>query len=148
MENAIYNDEYYENYLRKNSEVNNRAHQNTISLIQNILILSSSIFGILISLFQGIEKNNYPLFVFRLLCIVLFLCILSSSVSLSFYKKGLDAISQKQFDEIIAAWKVRRKVECVSSELHWIGRYAEIVSYITFYGAICILALYAFLVVF
>lgn len=119
-------DEYFRNECIRQDHLRDEALHSEVELWKNVLLLQSSLFGIVISLHDGTKYMPYTRLVFYLSCILLLYGILASGIVLYRYLKMADRLMQAHRRELKAAQKENRVLknvdEGVPDSLHRIEK--------------------------
>lgn len=137
--------EYYEKKMRTMEDLTNQSSQRTLSFWQHILLVSSSIDGILISLHAGQSEHIYTQLAFLLSTVVLSLGILTTSIVVYDYSMLLERARQKFADEFQNALQEGREMRDVLVGTRKRTKFFEIFSLISLICAILFMLLYTIL---
>lgn len=137
--------EYYEKKMRTMEDLTNQSSQRTLSFWQHILLVSSSIDGILISLHAGQSEHIYTQLAFLLSTVVLSLGILTTSIVVYDYSMLLERTRQKFADEFQNALREGREVRNVVVDTRKRTKFFENFSLISLICAILFMLLYTIL---
>lgn len=137
--------EYYEKKMRTMEDLTNQSSQRTLSFWQHILLVSSSIDGILISLHAGQSEHIYTQLAFLLSTVVLSLGILTTSIVVYDYSMLLERTRQKFADEFQNALREGREMRNVVVDTRKRTKFFENFSLISLICAILFMLLYTIL---
>lgn len=137
--------EYYEKKMRTMEDLTNQSSQRTLSFWQHILLVSSSIDGILISLHTGQSEHIYTQLAFLLSTVVLSLGILTTSIVVYDYSMLLERTRQKFADEFQNALREGREMRNVVVDTRKRTKFFENFSLISLICAILFMLLYTIL---
>lgn len=135
-----------QNLLKQSTELLNQSTEKEESFYKHILLVSSSIFGILISLHSTNSQPQHIRWVFLCSIILLALGILSTIIVFRSYSKLLKKALQTYNDELLKSQIERRQMNCVFAKQSKITIVCKAFSLTFLTLAIIFLTLYSFLI--
>lgn len=104
---------YYKEYFPKFEELSHRSAEKKLSFWHQMVLVASSVNGILISLHTGNLCNTYTRWAYLLSVTLLTLGVLISGVVLRDYSLHLDTVRKAYSDEVSTAIQEDRKIQNV-----------------------------------
>ncbi|MFJ1424951.1 hypothetical protein ACILD6_00205 [Capnocytophaga canimorsus] len=137
---------YYREQAAFLSELTRLSHQHRMTFFQHILLVTSSVFGILVALHDKNLTDKYIRWVFVASVLLVVLCILLATIILRIYSHQTERICQDFCQESLQALRKGRALKIVVTPMPKYTTLLETTLYILLCIALIALAGYAILV--
>ena len=139
---------YYFDQLDQLAQLTNQATERKCSFLQHILLVSSTLFAILVALRPGDSSILLHQMLYSVATSLLSLGVLSSSVVYKEYTSFLQQCRQAYYDELKKSYQENRKLEPVYARLKRSTEIFEKVCYISLIASLFAFTLYIILTTF
>lgn len=122
-------EEYYKSQLKEKVTISNLASEKKCSLFHHILLVSVTVFAIVISL----QQSNQYSFMIRIVFLISTISLTIGIISCGIVYRGLTLLIEKASikfgQELNEAIRENRKLNIVGAELNWFHNLCEYVCY-------------------